>query len=190
MLILVDGNNLLHAARGELEAFDLGRVHLCDRLGRWAAAERCPIEVIFDGPWPPRGVVQQMQFRGLKVRFSASRTADELIEESIDRSRCPTQLWVVTSDRAIQSVARRRRSRCTSCAEFLTLLGPGDAKPSRANPRRVAPDPVADDVSADDVSADDVSVDEVSVDDVSVDQWLRAFGYPTDDPPEESETPM
>lgn len=164
MLILIDGNNLLHAAHGELENYDLGRVRLCDRLGRWAAPTDHEVVVVFDGPAPPTGVQQQMRAAGLEVRFSAPRTADAIIEETIEQSQSPGLLWVITSDRAIQSVARHRRCRCTSTADFLIHLTTPDTKPTPPTP----PTPTACDAPAG----------------KSADHWLRTFGYDPDEPPD------
>lgn len=164
MLILIDGNNLQHAARGQLENYDLGRGRLCDRLGRWAAPTDHEIVVVFDGPPPPSGVEQQMKAAGLDVRFSAPRSADELIEETIEQSISPGRLWVVTSDRAIQAVARHRRCRCMSSEDFLIHLTKPDPKP----PVRTQPSSPASDDPGDKDS----------------DDWLRLFGFDPNEPPD------
>ncbi|MCH7700918.1 MAG: NYN domain-containing protein [Planctomycetes bacterium] len=167
MLILIDGNNLLHAAHGELEEYDLGRVRLCDRLGRWAAPTAHQVFVVFDGPDPPTGIQQQMRAAGLEVRFSGPRSADELIEETIEQSQSPGRLWVVTSDRAIQSVARHRRCRCTSSADFLIHLTTPDPKPEPKTPPAPTPG------------------DERSRE--NADHWLRTFGYDPAEPADDTD---
>jgi len=164
MLILIDGNNLLHAAHGELETYDLGRVRLCDRLGRWAGSTDHQVVVIFDGPAPPTGIQQQMRAAGLEVRFSGPRSADELIEKTIEQSKSPSTLWLVTTDRAIQSVARHRRCRCMSSADFLTHLTGPNPEPAGKTPPPLRPRDEPEEKNAD--------------------HWLRTFGYDPDEPPD------
>ena len=105
-----------------------------------------------------------MRAAGLKVRFSAPRTADELIEETIEQSPTPGRIWVVTTDRAIQSVARHHRCRCTSSADFLIPLATPDTKPAPKTP----PTPTPRDESQE----------------KNADHWLRTFGYDPDEPPD------
>ena len=121
-MYLIDGNNLLYAAHRQLPGPEVGRQRLCELLGRWGRRERAELTVVFDGPRPPTGLEAQMRAGGVEVLFGVSRSADELIEEMIERSPAPANLRVVTGDRAIQSVGRRRRCPCIDADKFASGL--------------------------------------------------------------------
>ena len=123
MVYLIDGNNLLHAAHAHMPGPAVGRQQLCEVLGRWACRTAADLTVVFDGPPPRPGLEQQMLATKIGVVFSVPRSADEVIEEMVERASAPAQIHVVTSDRAIQSVARRRRCVCLESADFARELG-------------------------------------------------------------------
>ena len=135
-MYLIDGNNLLFAAHRQLPGPEVGRQHLCELLGRWGRGERADLTVVFDGPRPLPGLEAQMRAAGIRVLFGASRSADEVIEEIIERSPLPAELTVVTSDRAIQSVARRRRCECIDADQFATgmVAAPEQDPPEHKRP--------------------------------------------------------
>lgn len=122
-MYLIDGNNLLFAARAGLPGPPVGRQQLCEVLGRWARRTGVDLTIVFDGPHPRPGLEQQMLAAKIGVVFSVPRSADEVIEEMIEGAPVPSQIRVVTSDRAIQSVARGRRCVCIESADFARELG-------------------------------------------------------------------
>ncbi|MBN1489131.1 MAG: NYN domain-containing protein [Phycisphaerae bacterium] len=130
---VIDGNNLLHAARAYL-AGPPGRGQLCATVGRWAAGRGIGATIIFDGPEPRAGVLEQMRQAGVAVRFSPGRPADELIEDIIDAAALPRQLTIVSSDGAVRAAGRRRGCPCIQAEAFAKLLvedrGPEVAPPA------------------------------------------------------------
>ena len=166
---LIDGNNLLHAChvhgRG---GAPIGREWLCELLGRWARQAGASVAIVFDGPPPREGLVVQMRATGINVTFSASRTADELIEEAIAAAARPLELRVVTTDRAIQHVARSRRCVCIDSEGFAEELFAAEPAPV---PPPLPPRPEKPDRPS---GAD-------------ADAWLRQFGQDPDEPPDETE---
>ena len=137
MEYVIDGNNLLHAARAYL-AGPPGRGQLCAAVGRWAAARGARVTFIFDGPEPPVGVLQQMRQAGVAVRFSPGRPADELIEDIIDSAAAPRQLTIVSSDGAVRAAGRRRGCPCVKAEAFAKLLveDQGPEEPPAALPEK------------------------------------------------------
>lgn len=135
MRYLVDGNNLLHAVATHGPGRAVGRVGLCKALADWARWRGVEVGVVFDGPAPPGDLARQMRLAGVAVRFSQSRTADEVIEQDIAESPAPTALTIVTTDRAIQYAARYRRSRCIDSEVFaLELFSPPQAEEASPSP--------------------------------------------------------
>ena len=110
-----------------------------------------------------------MQTRRVRIEFSAPRSADLLIEELIEQAEQPSQMCVVTGDRAIQSVARRRRCVCVSSAAFARELAAPAPPPPRPEPAPDAPE-----------KPDGLRRDET-------DAWLRQFNFDPDEPPDENE---
>ncbi|MFH0981087.1 MAG: NYN domain-containing protein [Planctomycetota bacterium] len=164
---LIDGNNLLYAAHAYLPGPPIGRQQLCELLGRWGRRAATGLIVVFDGPRPPPGLEEQMRAANLAVVFSAPRSADEVIEEMIERASRPAQLHVITSDRAIQSAARYRRCPCTASADFARELAtPAATTPSEAPP----PSPPTE-------KPDRLLPEETNA-------WLREFDFDPDQPPD------
>lgn len=167
---VIDGNNLLYAAHAEWPGPPAGRQRLCELLGRWAAGASTELTVVFDGPAPGAGLCEQMRAGGITVVFSAGRSADEVIEEMIERAARPAEIRVVTSDRAIQSAARYRQCTCIEAADFARRLASpqlsfeaekGSTEPPPAPPEK--PEELKRQEAHD---------------------WLRRFDYDPDEPPD------
>lgn len=168
MKLLIDAWNVLHqqgVLPPELAVDDLaGLVHLI-RLSRWRDT---PIDLVCDGrsgSGPDRGRIDDGGdgAAGVRVRWSGpARTADDLIIETVRKSDAPRSLLVVTSDRAIQREARRRRCRILTSEAFLERLSgdvPAGAAAPRGPGRPTAP-----------LSPGDVQ------------RWAKRLGVPLDDP--------
>ena len=122
MPYLIDGNNLFHAARACGPRSAVGRVELCRLLANWKHTRSDELTVVFDGPPPAGEVAKQMARSGICVRFSGSRSADEVIEDELASASAPGRITVVTTDRAIQHAARYRRARCIDSEVFVLEL--------------------------------------------------------------------
>lgn len=119
MAVLIDGNNLLHAAgAGELE-IRASRLGLCHVIGEWAKKRKQRVRIVFDGPSPRDAVLQQMVRTGVEVTFSgAGVSADVVLAELIRTESAPKRLTVVSSDREVQRPARRRKCSVESSDAF------------------------------------------------------------------------
>jgi predicted RNA-binding protein with PIN domain len=106
MPYLVDGNNLAHV-------LGLSKAGLADReattqlVGRFCRFQGAHAVVVFDGP-APAGGPRSHQLHRMKVEFSESRPADELILKQLDASKTPKDFTVVTSDKSLGDKARHR----------------------------------------------------------------------------------
>lgn len=137
--ILVDGNNLLHAARDRGFFPLVGRETLVRIIAHWAKQSGTIVTIVFDGPAPASGLARQMAIAGVEVRYSAPRTADDDIVEAVARATRPRELGVVTADRAIRAEATRRKCQCLDITVFLEQLD--EAWRQRPPSPRPAPPP-------------------------------------------------
>lgn len=137
--ILVDGNNLLHAARDRGFFPLVGRETLVRIIAHWAKQSGTTVTIVFDGPSPASGLARQMAVAGVEVRYSAPLTADDVIVEAVARASRPRELGVVTADRAIRVEASRRKCQCLDTMDFLQQLD----EAWRQRPPRPRSDPPA-----------------------------------------------
>ena len=162
MPVLVDGNNLLHAARSAEEAGPLlGRSMLCDRLAEWAGRRGERVHVVFDGPAPEPALAKQIGNPGIAVSYGGRLTADALLVEILETDSAARRLVVVSTDREIAQAARRRRARPIRSDEFWALVRQDLARPVR---RSLEP-----------------SEKLHGLDPAATDQWLRDFGFDRQD---------
>lgn len=139
MPVVIDGNNLLHAAR-EADALSplIGRSILCGTIGRWAQYRRECVHIVFDGPAPNAALAKQIGDPAIKVTYSGvGRTADAVLTYLIESDSAARRLVVVSSDRAIIRVAKRRRARPVRSKEFWIALKRDLAQPA---PDRTEPE--------------------------------------------------
>jgi len=123
MPYLIDGNNLLGAARDARLALPRTERELIRVLSRFAGRRRGRLTIVFDGPPGSRQGGAAGPAAGVKVIYSgAGRTADDVILEMAERSRAPGDIVLVTSDRALRSRARGLGCRLMGCAEFAARL--------------------------------------------------------------------
>lgn len=136
MPVLIDGNNLMHAAGATELEIRSSRVGLCHAIGEWAKKRQERVRIVFDGP-PPRDVVlKQMAQRGVEVMFSgAGVSADAVLLELIRTDSAPRRLTVVSSDREVQRPARRRRCRVEQSDAFARAVA-ADLRRPDANAER------------------------------------------------------
>jgi predicted RNA-binding protein with PIN domain len=71
MYVVIDGYNLLHAARASLrEPWHLSRSRLCRILGDWSEATSAKVIIIFDGREPHAALAEQLSDARIEVRYS------------------------------------------------------------------------------------------------------------------------
>lgn len=131
--VLVDGNNVMHALRKL--GVDAGRAALTRLLGDFSVRTGLPAAVVFDGHAPRGPLAEQLADPRVSVRYGESRPADDVLGELIAAHTAPRRLTVVSSDRAVQRLGRRRRCRIEEAAVFaLRLLEPPPPKPGPVEP--------------------------------------------------------
>lgn len=164
MPVVIDGYNLLHAARGVEGGSQLGRRQLCEMVAAWSHKTGESALLVFDGAQPSEALASQLHAEGVDVVYSgAGRSADEVIGEQIRASSSPRRLIVISTDREIRQAARRRRCRHATSADFLELMARVLSKPHRPQvepPEKRKGTPPEE-----------------------VDDWLRRFGF---DPEEDA----
>jgi predicted RNA-binding protein with PIN domain len=160
--VLIDGNNLLYAARkrGD-DTLLIGRSMLCDTLGRWASKTGTRVRVVFDGPMPTAARAAQIGNAAIEVSYSGPVTADAVVVQIIETDSAARRLLVVSTDREIIRAAKRRRAQPMRSEDFWPRVQADLARP----------DPTPDEPQEKEVG---LSPDETE-------RWLREFGL--DEPP-------
>jgi predicted RNA-binding protein with PIN domain len=120
---LVDGYNLMHAsglARRGLPAgaLEKARARLLDWLAQAAVGRGVLIRVVFDST-KQDGAAPDADHRGIRVRFSRGRTADDEIEELLEAEPRPSGFTVVSNDARLREAARRCGAAFLTCQEFI-----------------------------------------------------------------------
>ena len=119
MPFLIDGNNLLFAARDHDPERPPSRSTLCAWLGNWARRTGERVAVVFDGPVPADPLAEQISDSDVNVTFSgAGVSADDVLIDAIESDSAPRRLTVVSTDREIARVAKRRRAQPVRSADF------------------------------------------------------------------------
>ncbi|HVR37804.1 MAG TPA: NYN domain-containing protein [Thermoanaerobaculia bacterium] len=115
MPFLVDGNNLLGAMHADRRS-DEPKRQLVRLLAMFARARKTKVTCIFDGPEPASFA---KDLGAVKVAFSGSRSADDLIAERAAGGRG----WsVVTSDAGLAARVRGRHVEIVAPASFAAEL--------------------------------------------------------------------
>lgn len=158
MPVLIDGNNLLYAARDARVSGPLpGRSMLCGLVGEWARRRGQRVHVVFDGPQPNRDLAKQIANPAIQVTYSGRHSADAELINLLDEDSAARRLVVVSSDREIARAAGRHRARSMRSDEFWALL---EHDLSRPPPRRTEPEEKRQGLSPG-----------------ATDEWLREFGF-------------
>ena len=128
MPYLIDGNNLLGSWGGPKVRGD-GRVEVVRRVADFCRARGARAILVFDGV-PFRPELGDQDLGRLKIRFPAEGAdADGVIREVLDESPRPTEIVVVTSDRALYSYARTRGASVLRAHEWNALARGGTPAP-------------------------------------------------------------
>lgn len=134
-IVIIDGNNLLHAVRLLGPTRVPGREKLLKEIERWASVHRHEVTLVFDGPIPHGPFARQMESQTIEVLFSGPRTADDCIVERIQHAAHPERVNIISDDKAILHEARHHRCRVTSNALFIASLYPPDAAAAPRSPK-------------------------------------------------------
>jgi hypothetical protein len=162
--VVIDGNNLLYAARAVETAGPLmGRSLLCGTLSQWASRRGERVHVVFDGPSPGRARATQIGDSDIEVSFSGGVSADAALIGMIEADSAARRLLVVSSDREIVRAAKRRRAQAIRSDEFWALV--------RQDLARALPAPT------------EPAEKRHGLDPEGTNQWLREFGL---DQPDEN----
>ncbi len=98
MPVVIDGNNLLHAARRvQTSSLLIGRSMLCDAIGRWAQRRKERVHIVFDGPAPPPDLAKQIGHPAIEVTYSgAGVSADQALIHLLESDSAARRLTVVS----------------------------------------------------------------------------------------------
>ncbi|MCG6921848.1 MAG: NYN domain-containing protein [Acidobacteria bacterium] len=133
MPYVIDGNNLLGSWGGPAVRGD-GRVEVLRRVAAFCRARGARATIVFDGA-PFRAELGGQEMGRVSVRFPPTASdADSVIREMIDAAARPSELTVVSSDKAVYSYARTRGARALRAREW-SALARGAAHHPRRTPR-------------------------------------------------------
>ncbi|MFN0135874.1 MAG: NYN domain-containing protein [Phycisphaerae bacterium] len=170
MPVLIDGNNLQHAAFDAQPELPVGRVMMCQILGSWASRSAERITVVFDGPSPEGDLLRQFGDSFVTVRFSGHGvSADSVIAQLVEGDSAPRRLVVVSTDRQVAKAARRRRAKAERSDDFWARVTRDLARP---RPESLEPPEKRRGVS----------------DAESTGEWMRKLGF--DDNPADDDDPL
>ena len=118
MLLLVDGNNCLHALYPKLP-LEVARARLENFLIKLANEKDLEVKVFFDQPFPERRVEI---VGGIKLFFpQVGECADNLIEQEILKLSNENYAYLVTSDRSLRDLAQLKKVICLKPSQLLSL---------------------------------------------------------------------
>ncbi len=139
MPVVIDGNNLLYAANGVgTRALRIGRSMLCDVVGSWAERRAERVHVVFDGRAPGAARAVQIGHSAIKVTYSGTGvSADAVLADILEKDSAARRLLVISSDRAVQKAAKRRRAQAMRSEDFWIMIERDLARPT---PRRAEPE--------------------------------------------------
>jgi len=136
---LIDGNNLLGSWGGLGDRGSDRRLEVVRRVAAFCRARSARATIVFDGA-PFRGDRDQQSLGRVSIRFPPRGVdADTVIRQTVDRSARPSDLIVVSSDKALYSYARTRGAAVLRAHEWnaqerrslRTGSDPADEKPDR-----------------------------------------------------------
>lgn len=130
-IVIIDGNNLLHAVRVLGPTRPPGREKLTRLIERWAVETHNHVMLVFDGPAPAGPFGKQMQSQAVELVFSGMRTADDCIVERLKGITNADHVKVISDDTAIRYEARQNNCRLVSTTAFIASLFPPSDIPKR-----------------------------------------------------------
>lgn len=135
--LIIDGYNLLHAAGMAQRNYSHGDLQRCrTRLIRFLLSKLSPAELeratlVFDARVPPPDRPNEFRITGMRVQFAnPGGDADEMIEKLLAMHSSPTRVTLISSDRRLQTAARRRHARAVGSEAFFDQMS-GRDRPAR-----------------------------------------------------------
>ncbi len=123
MPVLIDGNNLLFAALEIDPERPPSRSTLCLLLGRWARRVGEKVAIVFDGPAPNQALARQIGDPDVAVSYSGGGvSADDVLAHTINTHSAPRLVLMVSSDREVARVARRRKAKVARSDSFWAMV--------------------------------------------------------------------
>ncbi len=128
--LIIDGYNLMHAwglARQRYGPGDLERLRerfLHQLANRLTDQERSRTTIVFDaGTQAPLDIPTEHVFQSMRILFARrDEDADARIERLVKEHSAPRQIRLVSSDRRLQTAARRRKGKFVTSEEFALEL--------------------------------------------------------------------
>jgi predicted RNA-binding protein with PIN domain len=117
MAYLIDGNNLLGSFSPESVRDPASRTILIRKLQAFQRHTRTRVILVFDGP-PPADLAARPDGKFSVVFPPEGQSADEAIEELIERQQDRRYLIVVSTDREIRAFARAHGASSISADAF------------------------------------------------------------------------
>jgi predicted RNA-binding protein with PIN domain len=104
-------------------------VALVDRLDQWASAAADEVTVVFERP--PSAAITSSRVQVAHAPRAAANSADDEIVRLVGADARPTEIWVVTSDRALTERVRALGASVCRAESFRDLIDPhsSGAKP-------------------------------------------------------------
>jgi predicted RNA-binding protein with PIN domain len=118
MPYIIDGNNLVGSAPDISHGDPEAKTKILYLVGKFQEDKNCNIVVVFDGE-PRHGVRREevsSRFSVLYPRFGS--TADDEIREILDGFNNCKDVVLVSSDRALKTLAREKGARTVNSIEF------------------------------------------------------------------------
>jgi hypothetical protein len=113
MPIIVDGNNLLHSLARHDQSRNAVRRSALDAVRH----ESVSLTLVFDGP-PPAGSPDHELLGRVSVRYSGSKSADDVIIGLLPAGRQASEWLVVTDDRGLRDRVRDHGAKVRSLGEW------------------------------------------------------------------------
>ncbi len=118
MAYLIDGNNLMGRADPYFKFNSSSRSQLIGRLLLFQKATRARLFLVFDGRPPEDDRVIKLNPKFTVLFPEPGQSADELIEELLNRKKDRRYYQVVSSDRGVREIARQHGVKSMTCQEF------------------------------------------------------------------------
>ena len=161
---IIDGNNLIYAVKALGPPGGVGRVGLLRAVERWLEGCDELVTLVFDGSAPRGAEARLLRSARVRVEFSKSVTADDVIIDLMEQAQDPRTLRIVSDDGMIRKNAQLHGCQEVKTSAFVEELFPGEESP--AGP----PEPPGE--------APPEKPEEVSP--LERRSWLKEFGYPED----------
>src|SRR5262245_45066152 len=116
MAVLIDGFNLLHAARSSLHSpQEIGRAQLSRMLGMWSACAKEKVTIVWDGAAPAGDLARQLSDERIVAVYAEEETADDRIAWMLEADSGARHTVVVSDDNEVQRSAKRAGATPVMC---------------------------------------------------------------------------